>query len=165
MSENNDQQMFAWQVNRDAALRSHALDSEWQKAMHDSAMKFAIEAVKAICLISGGSVVVGLAFVGSIYSAEPALAKALVTPIFMLAAGAVSATICAALSYVTQYFYARGSMSKSYTWEHPYVMPVAPALRSNIFGGIAHVMAVLSALSSFVFMIWGGYCGWVVLST
>lgn len=164
MSDDQEAQMFAWQINREAALRAHALDSEWQKAMHDSAMKFAIESVKAICLITGGSVVVGLAFVGSIYASEPALAKSLVTPIFMLAASAVSAALCAALSYVAQYCYATSSMSKIHKWEHPYVEQTPSAKRYNVIGGAAHLLAIGFAIASFVFIIWGGYCGWAVLS-
>lgn len=164
MADDHEAQMFTLQINREAALRAHALDSEWQKAMHDSAMKFAIEAVKAICLVSGGSVVVGLAFVGSIYASEPTLAKSLVTPIFMLAASAVSATLCAALSYVAQYCYASSSMSKIHQWEHPYVVQDTPAKGYNFVGGTAHILAVLAAIGSFVFIIWGGYCGWAALS-
>lgn len=164
MTDDKEASTFAWQVNRDAALRAHALDSEWQKYMHESAMKFAIEAVKAINLIAGGSVVVGLAFIGGIYGSEPTLAAALVTPIFMLAASAVSAAACAALSYVAQYCYANATMAKIHHWDHPYVKPKPASKRYNVIGGAIHIIAVLCAAGSFTFMIWGGYCAWQVLS-
>lgn len=164
MSEDKEASQVAWQINHDAALRAHASDREWQVIMLESALKFAVESIKAICLITGGAVVVGLAFVGSIYGTEPMLAKALVTPIFLLAASAVSAALCAAFAYVAQWCYASGAMAKDHGWKHPYVEQKPASKRYNRIGGGVHVISVLFAVGAFVFMIWGGYCAWAVLS-
>jgi hypothetical protein len=67
MTDENEAATFAWRIGHEAALRAHAVDRDWQRYLFDSAIKFAVEAVKAICLLTGGRVVVGLAFVGSIY--------------------------------------------------------------------------------------------------
>lgn len=152
-----------WQINHDAALRAHASDSDWQKIMLESALKFAEGAIKAITLTTGGAVVVGLAFIGSIYGAEPDLAKALVGPVFLLAASAVSGAACASLAYVAQYFYAQASMHKKHTWEHPYVDKSEGAGWRTKVGGAAHVLAVAAAAGSFAFIIWGGLAAWAVM--
>ncbi|QYO77443.1 hypothetical protein [Devosia salina] len=164
MDSENGARQIAWQLNHDAALRAHARDSDWQKVMLESALKFAEGAIKAITLTTGGAVVVGLAFVGSIYGSEPILAKALVAPVFLLAASAVSGAICAALAYVAQYFYAQASMRKLHKWDHPYVDSTTGAGWRRVVGGIAHVLAVAAAVASFGFIIWGGVLAWGVLA-
>lgn len=164
MDGNKDVNQTAWQINHDAALRAHARDSDWQKIMLDSALKFADGAIKAITFTTGGAVVVGLAFVGSIYGSEPVLAKALVTPVFLLAASAVSGAICAALAYVAQYFYAQASMHKLHKWDHPYVDRTKGAGWRTGVGGAAHVLAIVAAMASFGFIVWGGVLAWGVLA-
>lgn len=163
MDNNKEAKQLEWQINHDAALRAHQGDSDWQKIMMDSSLKFAEGAIKAITLTAGGAVVVGLAFIGSIYGSEPNLAKALVPAVFLLAGGAICAAMCAGLAYVAQYFYARASMQKLHKWEHPYVESTGAAKPRNVAGAMAHLFALAAAVLSFALLIWGGISSFQVL--
>lgn len=147
----------------DIATQHHLDDLAWQRAMMASVPKFAIEAIRAIVLTSGGFALIGLAFVGSIYGSDPWQARALVTPIFLLAAGAFSGVLCAALSYIAQWSFARASVARHHGWEPPYVTTTPAATPYRRIGKTFQIAAVVAAVGAFAFMIAGGLDAWTVL--
>ena len=88
------------QVERELALRSHERDWALQDQMFSSVIEFGQSALKGATLISGGSVVVGLAFVGSIYGTEPETAKRLLVAVVIFAIGATIGGVASGFSYL-----------------------------------------------------------------
>ncbi|HEV7254776.1 MAG TPA: hypothetical protein VGN97_16970 [Mesorhizobium sp.] len=105
------------------ALRAHERDHANQERMFASAIDFGTGALRAATLVSGGAVVVGLAFVGAIYGSEKDTAQRLLIAVFVFGLSAVASGAAAGTSYLAQYRYAEASFHTLHKWKHPYVEP------------------------------------------
>ena len=94
-------------VERELALRSHERDWALQDAMFRTVIEYGLAALKSSTLISGGSVVVGLAFAGTIYSSESGVAKQLLLAVLIFAAAAVAGGVATRFSYLAHIALAR----------------------------------------------------------
>lgn len=104
------------------ARRAHERDYEEQARMFQSVMSMAALAVRTTALVSGGAVVVSLAFAGRLYGSRPELALNLLWVVGIFGVSAVFSSIAAGSGYITQSYYARASYEKVHQWKHPYVL-------------------------------------------
>jgi len=111
---------------REYAIKAHDRDIEQQNRLFDTVIQYGLAALKGSSLICGGSVVVGLAFAGTLYSSEPDTAKALIYSVLLFAMGAVFTGIASGFAYFSQGRYAQAAYEKVHQWEHPYVLPKQP---------------------------------------
>jgi hypothetical protein len=153
-----------YEIEREAALEAHARDWAAQEKMFASALEYGGAALKAATLISGGAVVVGLAFVGSIFSSEPEIARRLLVAVFIFAIGAIAGGVASGFSYLAQYRYAVASGQKVHTWEHPYVSPTADASKWEAKGEFWRRLAISLVVISCLSVLGGVVAAWVALS-
>jgi hypothetical protein len=152
------------EMNRQAALDAHARDWEAQGKIFASALEYGGAALKAATLISGGSVVVGLAFAGSIFIAEPETARRLLIAVFIFAMGAIAGGVASGFSYLAQYNYADASRHKIHDWEHPFVTTTPEFQRLQKRGDFWRRLAVALVVMSFLAVGGGVIASWLALS-
>lgn len=108
-------------LEREMAIRAHDRDRASQNRLFDTVIEYGQAALRSAALICGGSVLVSLAFVGTIYQSAPEVARQLMIAVILFAAGAVACGVASGFSYLAQARYAEASYEKTYVWEHPYI--------------------------------------------
>ncbi len=156
MKEEND-------VERELALRAHQRDWEGQALMFSSVIEAGATALKAAQLTAGGSVVVCLAFAGTIYGHEPETARALIAAVFAFAVAAIFAGSATGFTYLSQARYGLASYLKRYDWEHPYVHDTDESAKQEGKGDFWKGAAVLSVVLSYVSLLCGLGLAWCAL--
>lgn len=125
-------------------------DARDRSEMLATAIATGTNALRAVNLISGGSVVVGLAFVGSVYSSNPQWAQQLMLAIMIFAIAAVFSGAASGFTYLSQALYAKAAQSTDYSWEHPFVKANdewdAYQKKGDIWRGFAVLSVVLAYL-------------------
>ena len=110
-----------WQRAFDEARRAHDKNHETSKQMYASVLDFSLLAMKTVTVISGGAVVVMLAFIGALYTSNTDLATSLFLPAAVYASGAVLGSVATSLGYITQYRYHEAYNEVTLEWSHPFV--------------------------------------------
>lgn len=91
-------------TEKDAATRDIDRHAERTNQLFSSALAFAVTAIKSAILISGGAVVIGLAFVGSLYtSGQQDLATSYMFSVFVFSVGTIAGGLASITAYRTQY--------------------------------------------------------------
>lgn len=118
-----------WQINYEAAIRAHERDYKNQDQLFQSVIQMAGHAITASSFTSGGSVLVSLAFVSSIFGSDPAFAIRLMPAVLAFALSAVMSAVAAGTAYLAQGRFAEASFHMEHSYEHPYVTekPIAKA--------------------------------------
>jgi len=149
--ESSDSSKF----ERDYALRCHEREHEREELLLRSVLDFASIAIKNTVLITGGSVVIGLAFAGTIYASDMELAKSVLFSVFIFTIGAIFGGGSASFSYCAQYRYFELIQHRKHSFEYPYVKNSDTfdlTLKKGIFW---HILAISSVVISYLSILVG----------
>lgn len=139
-----------WRLTIELARAAHERDHAGIRQAYATVIEFAIFAMKTATTISGGAVVVGLAFVGALYSTEQDLAVRMMQPVVIFGIGAVLGGIASAFGYIAQYRYQEATRETSHHWDSPFVRATEKQKilqRKGIFWHIGCVVLLIGTYS------------------
>ncbi len=151
--------------DRHHALLAHERTFASQNAMFQSVLDAGSAAIKSVTLIAGGSVVVGLAFAGSIYASDQSTAISLLASVFYFAIAAVLAGAASGFTYLSQAFYTKAAYEVTFGWKHPYVEKKRSAKGWELSGDVLRALAVVGVVASYLLILLGVWFGWEVLAS
>jgi hypothetical protein len=155
-----DHEKWLHELQREDAHREHDRAAEFYNQLNESSIKSSEITLRTCFLINGGAAVSVLAFIGGLESKgliETRDFGPIADSLVMFAFGVVAAVAGMGLSYVVHYLTGLHVISMEKVWEHPWVKP---GKRTRLFGilkALTHVLAVLVAVSSVVFFVYGIY--------
>lgn len=149
---------------RHHALLAHERAIATQKAMFQSVLETGSSAIRSVTLIAGGSVVVGLAFAGSIYASDKPTAISLLASVFYFAIAAVLAGAASGVTYLSQACYTKAAYEVTFGWKHPYVEDKRSAKGWEVAGDVLRALAVIGVVASYLLILLGVWCGWEALA-
>lgn len=151
--------------DRHHALLAHERTFASQNAMFQSVLETGSAAIRSVTLIAGGSVVVGLAFAGSIYASDKPTAIGLLASVFYFAIAAVLAGAASGVTYLSQACYTKAAYKVSFGWKHPYVENKSSAKGWELAGDVLRALAVVGVVASYLLILLGVWFGWEVLAS
>ncbi|MBL4731369.1 MAG: hypothetical protein JKY82_02040 [Rhizobiaceae bacterium] len=96
---------------------------EFQRLQYDAYREFTIIAIRSSALVAGGSVVIALAFVGSLYSSgNETIAKGMFLPVLIFAVGALISGFASVFAYLTQRASRKAAGGIEATSQPPYIV-------------------------------------------
>jgi hypothetical protein len=138
-------------------LRAHESNEQITADFLKAAIDSSAIAIRALILVNGAAVIALLAYLGAVESgvgAQEFKSTLLVWPILSFAMGVGLATTASALAYLVNMLDHSLSVSVTYSWEHPFVIPdddrSKKRWRRNVLHYIAMVVAIGSLVSFFV---------------
>jgi hypothetical protein len=146
------------EISREDALRVHDRSRRVSEATNEAVIKAGEVAIRTVMLVNGGAAVAVLTFIGALVRQDGVTVKQVagVSGSLLWFAGGVAAAVCAlALSYFTNYCYVGEERSKSFTFEHPYIIDGAKTRRWRCWAYAFHVGAVVWGLLSLAAFIVG----------
>jgi hypothetical protein len=155
-----DHEKWLHELQREDAHRAHDRAADFYDQLNESSIKSSEITLRACLLINGGAAVSVLAFIGGLASKE-LIGVSQLAPIadslVKFAFGVVAAVAGMALSYVVHYVTGAHVNSMQKVGEHPWVKPGTRTGFFAILKTSIHVLAVLTAISSVGFFVWGIY--------
>ena len=145
---------------RQDAIRAHENDQKQQDRLFSSTIDMAGIAIKTVTLVTGGSAVVSLAFVGNLFGTDKILAMQLMPIVFIFSIGVVLGGISAGFAYLAQFYYLEASGHKKYTWDHPYIEQIKTAEPMIAVGKRWHLASVFIVILSYISVIAGVGYAW-----
>ena len=103
------------------ASKEHQRDKDFADALAKSAYELSAIVIRTAIIVSGGSVVVGLAFVSSIFVDRPVLAGQFLLSVLIFGIGVLLSALGGICSYYAQLRYSESAFSKSHHLDRPYV--------------------------------------------
>jgi hypothetical protein len=113
------------EIKREDALRVHDRSHRIREATDEAVIKAGEVAIKTVMLVNGGAAVSVLAFIGALVRQDGVTVKQVagVSGSLLWFAGGVAVAILAlALSYFANFCYVRKEASKTFIFEHPYII-------------------------------------------
>lgn len=157
-----DREKWLHKAKREDAHRAHDRATDFYNQLNESSIKSSEITLRTCFLINGGAAVSVLAFIGGLESkgliGAPQFAP-IADSLVMFAFGVVAAVAGMGLSYAVHYLTGLHVNSMEKVWEHPWVKPGKWTRLFGILKASTHVLAVLVAVSSVVFFVYG-LCTW-----
>lgn len=156
----DDEKKIAWEAflnNQKEAHRAHDSHREFSLEMFRSVIAFGLEAIRTSVFVNGGALVAGLALMGSVYEADPALARNLIGAVLFFAGGVGLAGAGASAAYVTQWLYQASHDRVTHTWSHPFIEEQPGGFWWKAASVVAHIAAVVLIAGSYGATIWGAW--------
>jgi hypothetical protein len=156
------EQIIAHEQRRfDEAKRAHDGIREYLDRMQDIITKDAQTFVNILLTINGGAAVTLLGFVGALLAKQSSPIAGhvvqIATSLEIFAEGVGLAAATSGLSYLTNYCYTANAHRQKLHWDHPYIRSNFWAKFFAVTGTIAHVLAVVAAVTSLIFFLRGMY--------
>ena len=148
----------AYQLEKEDAIRVHERSRQSISDLTNASIEFATIALKTVTIVSGGSVVVLLAFIGSIYKDNNVLALDISNSLFWFAASVLLGALATTGAYLTQALYAEAAGLVNYKWEFPYIEAIEPkAGRIELTGAFFHIGTIILVVASYATLALGAY--------
>lgn len=154
-----DQHRWEYEQNRALAERAHDQESHFFEEMNERASNNANIALRTLLLINGGAAVTMLAFIGNLVSVDGAqfsnMLADLTSPMLWFVWGVALTVVAIGFAYFTTYCFVAGSYHKGRHYEHPFIRETSASKRWLRAGGVCQIIAILLALASLGFFIYG----------
>lgn len=164
-SENFEEGTPEYERNIKLALLAQDHHKKIQHWAAQSVIDIGILAMRSAVLIAGGSVVVGLAFISSVYSSEPELATDLMLAVVAFAASVVTAGAATGFTYLSQHVFAVANTKVEYFWDYPHVRPTDGYDTGGRIGRRWRALTIACIVLSYSLIILGVFIFWVAVSS
>lgn len=148
----DDHKRWEFEQNRSLAEREHDRQDEAFRRMDDIAISVSHVVLRNLLLINGGAAIALLSFVGKL---PPAQAKAVAATLLWFAWGVILTAIAVAFSYFTHFFMAGVIISRTRSYNQPFITDGPQTHRWARWKLIFHILAAATALGSLILFVFG----------
>lgn len=144
-----------WKLNYESAMRAHDRKNDIFDISQKAVIEYGIIAIRSAVLIAGGSVVVGLGFISSLYNDDPELGTRLMLPVVVFAIAVITAGSATGFSYLAQLYYTKTIDEWTMHFENPVIRESEISKTRLFWGNVWQTSAIVFVIMSYLLILSG----------